>query len=231
MLRNSSKVSAIVPAYNEEKNIRKVLTTLTQGCALYEVICINDGSTDKTSEIAKSIKNVEVIELPKNYGKAYAVMQGALKAQGDILLFADADLEGLTTENIFSLIDPLLQNEYDAAIGYKLGNKLDNLFIPLGGERAYFRKDILPLVEKAQSKGFGLELYLNYAFKNKRVKLLGMKGVKHTLKHVKHSYKDATKDSFKEVIELSSEIFKQKNPLKFFVYAYLNPFYIKPRTK
>ncbi|HVA96961.1 MAG TPA: glycosyltransferase family 2 protein [Candidatus Acidoferrales bacterium] len=225
------KVSAIVPAYNEEKKIGHVLDTLTKCKSIDEVICVNDGSSDKTAEIAKSYKKVVVIELPKNCGKAYAVMQGVIQAKGDIILFIDADLVGLTASKINSLIDPLKEDTHDAAIGYKLGSKFDIFFIPLGGERAYFKKDILPLAEHAKDKGFGLELYLNYAFKEKRVKLLGLRGVSHTLKHVKYSYRKAATNTVTEIVDIISEIFKQRNPVKFFIHAYLYPFYIKQRVK
>lgn len=221
------KVSAIVPAYNEEKRIREVLEVLANSPDVNEVICVDDGSTDKTFDVAKSIKGVKISNLKKNYGKAYAIAMGVTRATGNIVIFVDADLVGFNNESIHSLVAPLKTNRYDAAIGYR-SKKLDKfVFMPLSGERAYFRKDILPLLKKIKNKRFGLELFLNYAFKDKQVKLLALKGVVHTLKHKKQPFNQAIKLSVLEIGDVLSEIFRQKNPISYFIYSYLQPFYIK----
>ena len=72
-----------------------------------------------------------------------------------------------------------------------------------------------------------MELYLNYKFKDKEVKLLALKGVMHTLKHEKQPLNHAIKFSIVEIVDLLSEIFRQKNPINYFIEAYLNSFYIK----
>jgi glycosyltransferase involved in cell wall biosynthesis len=221
------KISAIVPAHNEEKRIEGVLKVLVESPDIDEVICINDGSTDRTLEIAKSVKGVKVLSFKKNCGKACAVAKGVVEATGNIVIFVDADLVGFTSESIHSLVAPLKTNKYDAAIGYR-GKDTDNFaFKPLSGERAYFRKDILPLLGKIKDKGYGLELYLNYTFKDKQVKLLALKGVAHTLKHKKQPLNQAAKLFVVEIVDILSEIFRQKNPVKYFIYAYLQSFYIK----
>lgn len=227
MSQRSRKVTAIVPAYNEQKRIKKVLEVLVNSSDVDEVICVNDGSTDNTLAIAKKIKGVKVLDLKKNYGKAYAVAMGVTKATGSIVVFVDADLVGFNSESIHALIKPLQAKGYDAAIGYRSGNSDKYFFKPLSGERAYFKKDILPHLNKIKDKGYGLELYLNYAFKDKQVKLLALKGVVHTLKHKKQPLSDAIKFSVIEVVEILTEIFRQKNPVSYFIYSYLQPFYIK----
>jgi len=89
-------VSVIVPARNEEPCLSNCLKSLVsqQGIAS-EVIVVNDGSTDRTGEIAKSIPGVRVVDagpLPVGWsGKVNAMMAGAGLAQGDWLLFTDAD--------------------------------------------------------------------------------------------------------------------------------------------
>lgn len=227
MKQNPYRVSAIVPAHNEEKRIKNVLKVLIGSSDIDEVICVNDGSIDATADIAKSVKGVKVLNFKKNYGKAYAVAMGVAEATGSIVIFVDADLVGFSCESIHALVTPLKTNKYDAAIGYRSG-KLDKLFFkPISGERAYFKKDIMPLLKKIKSKGYGLELYLNYAFKDKQVKLLALKGVVHTFKHNKQPLKQAIKFSVVEIIDLLSEIFRQKNPVSYFIYSYLQSFYIK----
>lgn len=227
MKQKTYKVSAIVPAYNEQKKIRGVLTALAKSPDVEEIICVNDGSTDETMSIAKSIKGVKLISFDKNYGKAYAIAQGVLKAKGNIVIFVDADLVGLNNESISALINPLKTKRYDAVVGFRSG-KLDKYVLkPLSGERAYFKKDLLPLVEKIKYKGYGLELYLNYAFKNKEVKLLALKGVYAYAKHTKQPLDQAIKFSIVEIVDLLLEIFRQKNPINYFIKAYLQSYYIK----
>lgn len=227
----TDKISAIVPAYNEEKRIRTVLTILKKCTSISEIICVNDGSRDKTAAIAKSIAGVKVIDFQKNYGKSYAISQGVLQAKGDIILFIDADLTGLKEAYINELLTPLSQKQYDASIGYRAGALDKYMFMPLSGERAYFKKDILPHLSNMQDKGYGLELYLNYAFKDKRVKLLALKGVKHALKHKKQSYKIATKGMMDEMSDIFTEIFSKKDPINFFINAYMYPFYMKKKPR
>jgi len=89
-------VSVIIPARNEEANLRRCLESLvSQGGVSFEIIVVDDGSTDGTGAIAKSFPGVRVIEpgpLPSGWsGKNNAVNAGACQAKGKWLLFTDAD--------------------------------------------------------------------------------------------------------------------------------------------
>ncbi|HWW15794.1 MAG TPA: glycosyltransferase [Candidatus Dormibacteraeota bacterium] len=89
-------ISIIIPARNEESNLGTCLESLTtQTGVAFEIIVVNDHSTDRTQEIASSFKSVRVIEagpLPKGWtGKNNAVTTGAREAQAEWLLFTDAD--------------------------------------------------------------------------------------------------------------------------------------------
>lgn len=97
------KLSIVIPAYNEEKRIQRTLENILQYCEKhqynYEILVVNDGSTDKTTEIVQSIRDkqrlnkyLRIIENAQNRGKGYCVKQGFLEAQGDWILFTDADL-------------------------------------------------------------------------------------------------------------------------------------------
>lgn len=220
-------ISLIVPAYNEEKRIKNILTVASTCPYLQEIICVNDGSTDNTLALSKSVKNISVINLKKNHGKSYAIMEGVKAAKGDIVVFLDADLRGLTHQTIRSLINPLITKSADVVIGYK-SSRIDKLFKPLGGERAYFRKDLLPLEKTIRQKGYGLELYLNYSFRKKRVKTVLLHGLTHeSNKYAKQSTIVATKNILRELKDIFSEIMQQRNPYRYFLFAYLSPFYIK----
>lgn len=92
-------VSIVIPAYNEEKRILPSLKVLTAFCesnfCYYEIICVDDGSTDKTWNLISQIKNdpfLKILRLPKNMGKGYAVKHGMLHAGGRFRFFTDADL-------------------------------------------------------------------------------------------------------------------------------------------
>lgn len=88
----------IIPAYNEEKRIKKtlekILLYLEKLKYNYEIIVVNDGSTDKTKEVVLSLKNkkIKILDNPKNKGKGYSVKQGFLAATKQWVLFTDADL-------------------------------------------------------------------------------------------------------------------------------------------
>lgn len=92
-------LSVIIPAYNEERRIEKTLLYLSEYLEKqdysYEIIVINDGSKDKTSEVVlglqNKIKNLKLIDNKKNSGKGAVVREAMLKAEGDYRLFTDAD--------------------------------------------------------------------------------------------------------------------------------------------
>lgn len=87
-------LSIIIPAYNEEKRIGKFLKSLTSFCRKnlsdYEIIVVNDGSTDKTEEVVKKHK-VKLISYMENRGKGYAVKKGIFSAKKGYVVFMDAD--------------------------------------------------------------------------------------------------------------------------------------------
>lgn len=87
-----NNVSVIIPAYNAEKSIQKCLDSLMNQdyTGDYEVIVVDDGSTDSTSSILSRYATVRLIK-QKNAGPADARNRGAAKAKGDIILFTDAD--------------------------------------------------------------------------------------------------------------------------------------------
>lgn len=86
------KISAIIPAYNEEKSIENAILSLKNQDFPkdeFEIIIVNDGSTDRTREIAEKYAHKVITQ--KNQGPAFAKNNGAKKAKGDIIVFMDAD--------------------------------------------------------------------------------------------------------------------------------------------
>lgn len=112
-------LSIIIPAYNEEyrlpNTLQKILAYLVDFDYSYEIIVVDDGSKDKTSEVAKQFENVRVITLNPNQGKGAAVRAGMLAAKGDYRLFSDADLSTPIYE-IPKVLEPL-KDGYDICVG------------------------------------------------------------------------------------------------------------------
>jgi len=121
------KISIIIPVYNEDKYISKVLQRVIKANTLglvKEIIIINDGSTDNTTEVirrfikANNNKKAKIvnIKLKKNSGKCTALKNGFLKSTGDIVVIQDADLE-YSPNDYPSLIEPFLNNGADVVYG------------------------------------------------------------------------------------------------------------------
>jgi len=126
---NDIDLSIVVPAYNEAKRLPKTLQIvkeyLTSTKLTYEILVVDDGSSDNTSEIARSlnIEGLKVLTYKSNRGKGYAVNYGVTRAKGKSIIFADAD-----NSTPFKQIDKLLREieEYPIAIGsrYLSGSKI-----------------------------------------------------------------------------------------------------------
>ncbi|HEY8102737.1 MAG TPA: poly-beta-1,6-N-acetyl-D-glucosamine synthase [Burkholderiaceae bacterium] len=96
LLKSTPLVSVIVPCYNEEENVREVVAALSNlNYPNYEIICVNDGSKDKTGAILDELiaiyPKLRVIHQEKNQGKAVGLNTAALIAQGEFLLCIDGD--------------------------------------------------------------------------------------------------------------------------------------------
>lgn len=92
------KLSVIIPTYNEEKNIQKVISDVEKAPVklAMEIIIVDDGSTDKTREILKKYqkrKDVKIVLQDVNQGKGAAIRRGIKEVTGDIVLIQDADRE------------------------------------------------------------------------------------------------------------------------------------------
>ena len=112
-------ISALIPAFNEEKTIGNVISVLKRCKEISEIIVINDGSQDNTSVVAKSY-NVNVVDSKYNLGKGGAICKGLKVSKGDIILILDADLIGLQQKHIYSLLNPIV---------YENSSKSSTIFI------------------------------------------------------------------------------------------------------
>jgi glycosyltransferase involved in cell wall biosynthesis len=180
------KISCIIPAYNEEKNIGNILDLLTSipNNYLFEIIVIDDGSSDRTEDIVKKYSNVTLIKNQNNLGKSKTITKGIENCNGDYVLMIDGDLVNLNKQNIIDLVNPIIQDEADISISYR-GNTfkwwikifgIENL----SGERCFSKTLVNNELEKiAKLKGFGLEVFINrlVVINNFRIKSVAMSNV------------------------------------------------------
>jgi glycosyltransferase involved in cell wall biosynthesis len=207
-------VSAIVPIFNEEKTVKRVVKTLLKCNLIEEVICINDGSSDKSlSKLSEFKENIILINLKRNHGKGYAMAKGVKKSKGKIIAFIDADLTNLNNKHLELLLLPIINNKAKAVLGYLSRNRyFPNIFSQLSGERAYFKKDLLPHLKPMAEARFGVEVFLNNIFKNK-IKKVHLAGLKGLLKYEKRLPQQAVKEYLNEAVEIAHEIGKREGLL------------------
>jgi len=120
---NDLSYSIIIPAYNESERLTvslpKVLDYVDRQTLQAEIVVVNDGSSDDTAGVVRRFallhSEIRMVENPGNRGKGYSVRNGMLHAQGDVLLFTDADLSSpiYEADKLFAAI----RDGADVAIG------------------------------------------------------------------------------------------------------------------
>ena len=203
-MRSAPQLSIIIPAYNEAKRISRTLETLqkyltSQGWTA-EVIVVNDGSSDETVSIVESCRSqwnaLRLVDNGCNRGKGFSVRNGALSAQGDVILFTDADLSAPITEAP-KLVDPIVNGECDVTFGSRAvdrsligvhqsafretSGRIFNLFVQglVGlpfkdtqcGFKAFRRSVAGPVFERQTILGFGFDPEILYIAKKRGLRL------------------------------------------------------------
>jgi len=191
-------LSVIIPAYNEVKRLPLTLMDidkhLSRAKYTYEILVVNDGSTDNTVEVVKRfesiIKNLRLVDNQKNKGKGGVVKQGMLEAKGDYRLFTDAD--NSTSITHFNKMIPYFKEGYEVVVGsrdvegselhpaqpwYKrfLGN-MGNLFIQAlvlpgiwdtqCGFKCFSREAALKIFSLQKTSGWGFDVEILSLAKN-----------------------------------------------------------------
>lgn len=119
-------LSIVIPLLNEKESLQElhnwIVDVMKTNNYSYEVIFIDDGSTDKSWEIIEQLsnenKNIKGIRFFKNFGKSQALHAGFAKAQGDVIITMDADLQD-NPEEIPELYDMIINQNYDLVSGWK----------------------------------------------------------------------------------------------------------------
>jgi len=177
----TTRLSVVIPVYNEEATIRQVLENVSALPINKEIIVVDDASTDGTRAILtdyESRSGINVIFKPQNEGKGAALRTGFRRVTGDIVIVQDADLE-YDPADILSVIRPIVDGHSDVVYGsrflegsrgcdssiHRFGNacltRLSNWFTGLeitDMETCYkaFRREVLASFEIRQPR-FGFE--------------------------------------------------------------------------
>ncbi|HPB33129.1 MAG TPA: glycosyltransferase family 2 protein, partial [Candidatus Sumerlaeota bacterium] len=133
-------LSVIMPVFNEKATLEKILARVQAVPVEKEIIIVDDGSTDGTRDILKTlagVQNIRVVLHKKNKGKGAALSTGLKQVQGDYVVFQDADLE-YHPEEYPLLLKPLLAGEADVVYGsrfkgagraFLFWHKMGNIFL------------------------------------------------------------------------------------------------------
>lgn len=195
-------ISIIVPLYNEAESLPKLYDwierVMTEHAYTWEVIFVNDGSTDNSWEVIRQIKersaNVRGIKFRHNYGKSPALYCGFKAAEGNVVITMDADLQD-SPDEIPELYRMITEEHYDLVSGWKK-HRLDNKFTKNLPSKLYnatarritglklhdmncglkaYRKEVVKNIEV-----FGeMHRYIPYLAKNAGFTRIGEKVVEH----------------------------------------------------
>lgn len=188
-----SLLSVVCPCYNEENNLeyfsKELLSTLCELDLEYEVIFVNDGSSDATleklKEIKKSYSNIKILSLSRNFGKEAALSAGIDKAKGDALVPIDVDMQH--PPSVIKELCVEWQKGYDVVLAkrktrttesflkkvnaygfYKLHNMISNIRIPenVGDFRLISRKVVEAVKTLPENQRFMKGIFAWVGFKS-----------------------------------------------------------------
>lgn len=188
------KVSCIIPAHNEESRIGNVLQIVYKHPLVDEIIVVDDASSDNTQNIVKKFPDIRLIANKDNKGKSYSVATGIIESSGEYILMLDADLRGLRSEDIVSLVSPVIGGRADVSMSIRKNTpgwmKLIKVDL-MTGEKVLPKSIIMPHIqEMTVLRSYALEVFLNrIIIKNKcRIKPVFLKDVQDDLKTTKTGF-------------------------------------------
>ena len=197
-MNNQIKISILVPAYNESQNLPVLIKQISKNFEnshhknVYEIIIINDGSTDNTVNVAlnlyKKYQYLRVINLKENYGKAHALDMGIQNAKGSIIATIDADLQ-YSAKNLLAMTDLIFKgndlingkrnirkDNFITIFFYKIYNFIIRIFFGIKLEDFFsgikvYRKDIYELMDYSGMARFIVFYSKKYNFKISELKV------------------------------------------------------------
>ena len=219
--------SIIIPIYNEEKTLDKLLLSLKKySFSKNEILIINDGSIDGTKKILKKYNFINVIELKKNYGKGIAVKIGLQKSIHNKTIIYDGDLElhtdGITklmelnrNIGIHSLMGTRFNNLSPFNSKFEWGNFMFTIFFNflfqsshkdiLCCAKSFYKYDVP--INKLSSKGFDIDIELSsFLTKNNKRKRIQHRLIKYNRRDIQQGKKLRISDGWIILIRLIKSI-------------------------
>lgn len=231
-MEKDKKLSVVIAALNEEPRIGNVLKIVCGHPLVSEVIVINDGSEDKTGEIAKSF-GAKVITHPERKGKTISIHEGIKQTTENVIMLLDADLSGLKAEYIGELAEPVLSDKVDFTMSLR-GNSL-GIYRSFGidfvsGERA-IKKHLLDdeFIWAKQKIIFSLEVRMNDSFLRHKAKfvVVPLDELKNSIKAKKWGFWNGLKEDIWMLYQISKALPFYKVIWQFLKMSRLNKKYQK----
>ncbi len=160
------KISIVVPLLNEEGSVEQLHRQIVAACAQmphsWEIIFVDDGSTDQTATIAASLSPLTLIQFRKNFGQTAAFDAGFKQARGEIVVTLDGDLQNDPAD--IPLLLAKMEEGYDVVSGWRHKRK-DPLTKKISSRSANLLRKVL-LRDSIQDSGCSLKAYRAEAVKS-----------------------------------------------------------------
>ena len=161
-----TEISVVVPVFNEEDNVEKLHTKIKEECAklgrTFEIIFINDGSTDRTAEKCRNLSPLRLINFRKNYGQTAAFDAGFQAARGEVIITMDGDLQN-DPADIVKLLENMDEG-FDVVSGWRFERK-DSLSKKIFSRGANLLRKVF-MQDKIHDSGCSLKAYKRECFED-----------------------------------------------------------------
>ncbi len=191
------ETAVVLPCYNEERRVGRVLRVLRSIEPLTQIVVVDDGSTDQTAKAAALWLRPKdkLLRLERNNGKAQALWSALPYIASKWVLFLDADLSGLSVEHLEALCMPVWQADAQMGVAV-LGERapwvrwVRYLGGRISGQRCLSLRSALFLLRELRHSGYGVEIGLTVyaALHGWKVSYVVWEGVSHPLKEAKYGW-------------------------------------------
>lgn len=159
------EISVVVPVFNEEGNVKLLHEEIMQACTkagyTFEIIFVDDGSTDNTAKICKELKPLKYIRMRKNFGQTAAMDAGIKASRYDYIVTMDGDRQN-DPADIPKLVEYLEENDLDIVSGWRK-NRKDTFMKRFTSRGANFLRHIL-IHDGIHDSGCSLKIYKRECF-------------------------------------------------------------------
>ena len=205
----------LIPAYNEEMQIGNAISLIRQTGIEAHIIVINDGSSDKTAEIARSM-DCETIDMPRNVGKANAFFAGirrAVQLNAKATVMLDADITGLPKNSLAKLVAGAQEATIERRAHMTVAQQAEGHqtrgaeIIRYSGQRSFSNMGLQLITgarTKSAARGFGLEEFLNRLFEGRTER------VSHTIQTMRAFRHEGLREQHKAFERTAARMARQR---------------------